>query len=122
MTKQERFEALQQRVQTAEAEARAFRVDLNVRFSSTAFAGNADRKKLERLDARAKRAFDAFFKFVASISPRTWDSGVPCHWIGSKLTFADATTRGQLSTVPPPAWGFTQADMEQFALPVQETR
>jgi hypothetical protein len=117
MTKRERFEYLQSQARAARADRATFRIDLEVKYGSgnVAYASRGERKRLEQLDAREKRTFDRFFKFLETLSPRAWGIGFPCSWLVYSLTFDDACTRGALSVVPPAAFGYTEHEARQFA-------
>jgi hypothetical protein len=122
MNAETRFTELQRKAREAEQAARSTRAILESRYQAVCYAPIGKRKQYETLQRKESAAFDRFYKFLESISPRAWNSGVPLAWLRDSLTYADAVTRGQLSTVPPPAWGFYEADSRRFAEPVREAR
>lgn len=114
----ERFMKLQTNAQEADAKVMELRNELNRRYQHHWYAPAGQRKQLERLEAAASRHSDKFHAYLTSLSPRSWDSGVPASWVRDCLTYADAVTTGALSVVPPPAWGYDVRQMEEFARPV----
>lgn len=117
-----RFTLLQQAVRDANRTAQTLRVALECRYQQLCYAPLTKRRQVEALNRTADRHQAKFFAFLESISPRNWAEGVPIRWIVDSLTFEDATTRGQLTDVPPPAWGYEPQDSQRFALPVREER
>jgi hypothetical protein len=124
----ERYATLRTRAREAAERLRQYQIRLSVRYGS--MSGNtpdhylkaAERRKRDQLKAACDRHDRAMYAYVEAISPRAWDQGVPYTWIVHTLTFDDAVTRGALSVVPPPAWGFGQDDTRRIAQPVQEVR
>jgi hypothetical protein len=116
----DRFSQLQTRAQSSAREARDYRIGLHVKYGgSVHWASRGERSRLEQLDRRASKDCDRLHAYVSAISPRDWTQGIPSRWVVDCLTYADAVTRGPLSRVPDPAWGYTEAYARQFA---QEVR
>lgn len=119
MTKpnRERYERLQKNAQDAAIALDTFKIDMAVRYGSVGIVAYSagERTKLKTLSARLKRHEEKFFLYLTSIAPRDWSAGVPFHWLRDSLTFADATTRGPLSTIPPAAWGYPTHHNASFA-------
>lgn len=69
-----------------------------------------EHKAKESASAAMSKASDAFYKHLASFSPRDWSYGVPGHWVCESLTFEDAARpKGKpLSVVPPMSYGATR--------------
>ncbi len=121
----ERFSILQAKAQQASEAARDCAIDLRVKYGDAYYRGYLGRReihKLEMLQRAETRAVDRLFAFLDTIQGRQFRSDVPCHWIVEKLTYDDATTRGQMSMIPPPAYGRNAADSQQFALPMVRSR
>lgn len=121
MAAEQRFTDLQAKWRAAAKAQRDMRIDLAVRYGqgNACYAKFAERKRLEILDRKERRAGDRFVAFLTTISARDWCSGVPLSWLRESLTFSDATTRGPLSVVPSPAYGYTDRNMQSFAAQVQ---
>ncbi len=115
-----RFETLQTAARVAAGAWQTLKVDLTFKYGDRAYASRTETAKLDRLHSAETRTFNKFTDYLASISPRDWRSGVPCVWLRDSLTFDDAITRGQLSTVPPAAWGSDVRELVRFAQPVNE--
>lgn len=75
--------------------------------------GELDR--IERMRTAQDRESDKMFGLLDRIGGRDWRSHAPHHWVMRELTFADATTTGALSIVPPPSYGCTEQRMLVFA-------
>jgi hypothetical protein len=120
MDKRTRFETLQTAARLTSTTRDTYRNGLTARYSNHAYAKAVERKKLDQLDRAEKRAFYRFTAFLASVSPRSWESGVPCAWLRDSLTFDDAITRAALSVVPPAAWGHDARDLQRFAAALPE--
>ena len=118
---EQRFTLLQQRWQAASAALDTLRGELNRRYQAYNYAPKGQRDKLDTLDRREGRASDAFLAYLAAISPRDWTQGIPVVWLRDGLIYADAVTAGQLSVVPPAAWGYTAEDSRRFAWPATAT-
>jgi hypothetical protein len=119
MTKEQRFNDLQQKWRAASEADRVYRIDLAVRYSAVNYAPSAKRRKSDQLNRAESRARERFYTFLHTISPRDWSASVPCAWVCHQLTFADAITSGHLSIVPYPAYGYTEHDTRAFARPVE---
>ena len=116
----ERFNALQRAAQQSAEVARHYAIDLEVKYSRPEWAKRSERNRLEQLRARANRHQNRLYEFLATFATRDFTSGVPCHWVVSSLTYDDATTAGPMVATPPPAWGYTAYDAQQFALAARE--
>ena len=92
---------------------------LDRRYGKAAYAPLGKRAKLEAAYKREDKASDAIFAWLDARSPRDWRHGVPAYWVCTQLTEADALTAGQLSVVPPPAYGHYESDAVRFAMPVE---
>ncbi len=117
MTSEQRYSTLQAKAQATAKALSSYLIDLDVKYGNgnSCWAGRGEQTKLAMLKTRADKASGAFFASLLTIQGRDWASGIPCYWIIESLTFADATTTGQLSVVPPAAWGFTDQDSKRFA-------
>ena len=122
ITQAERFALLQSAAHSKTEIADDYRRELNRRYQAYNYAPSAKRRKLEAMENAARKAADKFYAFLATITPdgRKWDSGVPCSYLLKGLTYADATTRGQLAVVPPPAYGYTDQDMRVFSWAIRD--
>lgn len=118
---QKEFEALQVRWRKANDARLWLKDDLVRRYGYDWIAPEGQRKRLEALRDREQEACEAVFHWLDKYSPRDWRTGKRYQWVCGQLTYADAVTVGQLSAVPPPAWGASLADMERFAAPVGVT-
>jgi hypothetical protein len=114
-----RFETLQCQIRDLDRQQTDLRIDLRVKYSAVQYAKPAERKRLGAIDARIKRLSDKLFAIIDAEAGRDWHSGAPWHWIVTSLSYDDMITRGQLAIVPPPAFGYNERDMQQFALPVK---
>jgi hypothetical protein len=119
MKNEARFIELQVKAREAAAKRDAFRRDLDFKYGRMIYAKIGERKQLDKLDAAEKRAFDRFYAHLTKIAGRDFGTGFPTYWLRDCLIYADAITRGQMSTVPPAAWGYTDHAMRQFAEPVR---
>ena len=117
----ERFAELQTKWQNASTACYALRIALDARYQSYRYAPRPRLRKLESLERAEHRAHERFYAFLKAISPRNWESGVPCRWAMNKLTYEDAVTRGQLAHVPDPAFGYNVTDMQRFSWPLADT-
>lgn len=115
-----KFQALQTAWRVTSKARDQYRCDLQCKYGSHAYAKTTERKRLDQLDRAEKRASDRFVVFLQKVSPRDWQSGMPCSWLRDSLTFEDAQTRGALSTVPPPAWGYCERANIAFARALPE--
>ena len=118
----QRFAELQSKAQQTAKAAQDYAIRLRVKYGDAYYRGYLGKKATHRLDILQRantRAVDRFFALLDTIGGRQFRSGVPCHWLIEKLTYEDAVTRGQMSAVPPPAWGCSDADMPRFAAPVR---
>jgi hypothetical protein len=77
-----------------------------------------EQRKLESIRGQKNKLMDQQMTLLDRISPRGWRSGVPAWWVMEKLSFADATTRGQMSVVPPASYGSSEAASRAFAGPL----
>jgi hypothetical protein len=111
---EERFTELQAAARAAAYELRTRRAALQARYQATCYAPRGAQSALASLDRKAERTARAFHTYLSQ-SPRDWSVGVPAWYAVESLTWADASTRGPLGTVPPAAWGYTDRDAERFA-------
>lgn len=121
MTKQQMF-IHRQNVAKRKAEGvREFTIDMAVKYGETQsglrthYWSKREVATYEKLKRAAGRAEQSFFKFLKTIQKRDFSVGVPAWWIRDVLTYEDATTTGALSVVPPPAYGYTELSVQQFA-------
>jgi hypothetical protein len=119
MTNRDRFNKLQAQIRDLDRQQNELRIDLRVKYSDPCYASKTERKRLEQFSARIDRLAGKVFTILDTDSPRDWRSGAPWHWILTTLTYDDAITRGQLAIVPPPAYGYTDRDMQRFAMPLK---
>lgn len=110
-----RFNAWRARWKASYDALESFRRILQAKYGDEKHANRTERAKLDRLRERASKDSGKLIDYVCANSPRDWRAGVPCHWINSELRWEDVVTRGELSTVPPPAYGYTDRDMKRFA-------
>jgi hypothetical protein len=109
------FYALQIKAKIAHSDMSQLRIHAKVRYSDVAYAPAKLKRQIDVATRKADRAWARLFKLVETISPRDWSSRVPVSWIRDQLTYSDAITHGQLSMIPPPAWGYTEAELKEFA-------
>lgn len=110
------FQTKQMAAQVTAQAVRDFRLTLAVRYGGNVhYASATEKRQLEKLEQTARRKEQIFVDLVQIISPRDWTRGVPAHWVISSLTVDDAITAGQLTVIPPPAWGYTDQDSRVFA-------
>jgi hypothetical protein len=121
MTNRDRFNKLQSQIRELDQRKADYAIDLRVRYRDPHYAKPAERKRLDAFDARIDKLATKLFEIIDLEGGRKWDSGVPWHWILTCLSYDDMTTHGQLSVIPPPAYGFTAWDMQRFAYPVQQS-
>jgi hypothetical protein len=120
MSTQQKFESLQAKWRGLDHQVFERRFALKQQYQETWYAPQGKRTSLEALEARRDKACEALYALLDTISPRSWRSTVPCSWVMDRLTFADATTRGQLTDIPQPAYGYMPQDTVRFAWPVRE--
>lgn len=116
-----KFNALRAKFLKIEAERDEFRAELARKYGSgfqRHWLTTVEEKKLGKLSARADMVETDFFELLDTISPRSWRSYVACSWVMHELTFADATTAGQLTATPQMAYGATQYDIARLMAPV----
>lgn len=117
----ERFLRLQKKAFEARNKLIEYWDKLSYKYNGYIYAqSRAETKKLDDLRERSDKHWDNFFNYLQSISPRNWSSFVPVTYIMESLTFEDAITKGQLSEIPPPAFGASQKDIEIFCQPIEE--
>jgi hypothetical protein len=85
---------------------------------SESWITRGEREKIQGYRSRQDRASASMMTLLERLSPRDWDSTVPQWWIMETLSWEDATTSGQMSVTPPPAYGYIGADSARFAAPV----
>src|SRR6185312_13336491 len=114
-----RFFSLRQRYLLAEREKDNHDRAMSQKYGRSdvprAWMTNIENKTSERLSARLHKIEDLFLGLLLAISPRSWSSGAPLHWIMTDLTYDDAITRGPLSVIPPCAFASSAADLKRFA-------
>jgi hypothetical protein len=120
MIDRDRFAAIRARWVKAREAERAYRLDvLHDRYRQTHPPSHwltaTARRRLEAFRRAQDRASDAMFALLARIGGRPWTSLIPHHWVMEELTFEDATTRGQLSAVPPRGYGASRLDVENLS-------
>lgn len=120
MTKQEKFERLQARWQSADERMHAYAYELRRQYGDArGYCWNVPRGKEERrarLDRAESVACERFILFLEHLNPaRSWRQGFPVGWLMSSLTWDDATTTEAMSVTPPPAYGYTTRDAEAFS-------
>lgn len=118
MTHQQRFEFLQARWRKCHEAAQEMFYQLKYKYGEAWQAPSGKRDRLDSLRNRESAAADAIFTWLDGNSPRQWRTGVPSQWVCDSLSYADATTVGRLSVVPPPAYGSLPMDSLRFAQPV----
>jgi hypothetical protein len=114
-TPENRFTQLQGKVRELQNTANAMRRELARQYQDPHYAPRPKRMALERTEARANREADKLYALINQYGTRDWSEGVPCRYLVDNLTWSDLTTTGQLATVPPPAWGYSDADMRAFS-------
>ena len=74
------------------------------------WATASERQRHDELRGRQGKVEKELFALIQSISPRSWESGVPAWWIYEQLSFEDAVRpRGErLSVTPPLSYGATR--------------
>ena len=115
MTKEQRFHHLQARWQDADQRWVDYCYQLKRQYGAVWHApyGKQDREK--KLGAAESRACERFIVHLENLSARSWRQGFPVGWLMRELSYADATTTGAMSTVAPPAYGYSTRDAEGFA-------
>lgn len=114
---QERFDELQAKYRAAHEAYWNFHRSLKSKYGETWRAPSSMEKKLKSAENREYKSWQAVMVWLERFSPRQW-TGIPVHWICSSLTYADATTTGQMAVIPPPAYGYSPDDSIRFARPV----
>lgn len=108
-----KFEKLREQHREAAAAAWDARSALSLKYGPNGerWAKASEKAKLEKLTKKDETIRDRFFELLDRISPRTW-RGVPSHWLMDKLTWEDAVTHGPLTHRPPPAYGYSERDLD----------
>lgn len=96
------------------------RADARARYQDVAYAPSKVRRAIDVLARKEKRMQEKVYAILAVVSPRDWTRGIPITYVRESLTWADAITRGQLATIPKPAYGYSDQDSKQFARPLPE--
>jgi hypothetical protein len=109
---------LQAKWRTAADKVAALKDQLRAKYGNWIWAPAWTCDRVNRLSLAESKAQDRIIEWLEEYSPRGWRTGIPCHWLCTDLTEADALTAGPLSVVPPPAYGSTEADSRRFALAV----
>lgn len=116
---EKRFESIRAAYRKVAERRETFRSALREKYGESCpplpWQTRTERNKADAIQAADMKATERMCSLLDEISPRDWRSGVPAHWLMTDLTFADATTRGALSVVPPCAYGHSAADMRAFA-------
>lgn len=76
----------------------------------------AERAKLDSFRRQEGRVLDKMMALLDKISPRNWRSGAPVSWVMTELTYPDAITDGELHAIPPAPYGYSEKEMQVFAL------
>jgi hypothetical protein len=106
--RREEFEALQARYRETWETISALRRRLEAKYSSTHYASQGERARLEALRKRNAKQGERILAWLERYSPRDWSRAVPYWWICMALSFDDAVTSGELTVAPPPAYGYLQ--------------
>lgn len=112
-----KFLSIKARYQIAANDYDALDSALRIKYGSNyskSWLKKSDAKKLESLRDKQGKLSAQMHDLLQRISPRDWDRGVSSWWVMNQLAWGDAITDGQLSTMPDPAYGYTERDMRVF--------
>jgi hypothetical protein len=117
----EQFITLREAYGAAHQAAQDESIRQSVRYGSEqnarSWASKGDKSRLEKLYAKQNKLGDSIVGLIAKVSPRgdAWRSGVPAHHLQGKLTWEDVVRpkTEPLSALPPPAWGWSEADVRR---------
>jgi len=87
-------------------------------WSDFVYVKASDRKKLEKLENQMRKIESEMENLLRMWQARPFTFCVASHWVFGELTWEEIRTTGQLPRVPPPAYGRTKQEMEQFAQPL----
>lgn len=106
---------LQAKYRKAHERLLSYQYELQRQYGETWRAPAGKQRRYEALREVEQSASGAIFDWLREYSPREWSCGVPSHWICTELTEADALTSGELSVIPPVAYGATPAYVRSLA-------
>lgn len=121
MTNEERFNKLRAKYLAAVKKADDYSAQLAAKYGygyQRHWLKTSEERKLTELRRKSDKPEDEFFALLDTISLRNWRSGVAVSWVMEELTYADATTTGELSTMPMIARGCTEWEMKRFMAPI----
>jgi len=121
----ERFAAIRRRhLEVRERERRFRETVLLPKYGAmrppSQWLNRTEQRRLEALDRAEDRTVTAMMTVLDEIGGRNWRAGAPLRWVMGELTYEDAITTGELSSVPPPAYGYSARDMQRFAAAAPE--
>lgn len=121
MSNEEKFEAIRRRYLALEAKKEEFRDKIGQRYGYSfdrSWLSVTERTKLQSFHDRLDKISDDFYALLDEISPRSWRDGIASYWVVTELTYSDATTRGELSTMPTGGYGASAQFLRDFVRPL----
>jgi hypothetical protein len=76
------------------------------------------RHRWESLNRQLEKLENEMDEILRHWQVRPFTSCCPASWVFGELTWEEIRTPGQLPRIPPPAYGRTEEEMEQFAKPL----
>jgi DNA repair exonuclease SbcCD ATPase subunit len=115
-----RWEKLQARWRELHSQLEELEKELREKYwirswSDLVYAPASARKKLEKLEKRMREIENEMEGLLHRWQTRPFTNCCPAWWCWGELTWEEIRTPGQLPRVPPPAYGRTEEEMEQFA-------
>jgi hypothetical protein len=87
-------------------------------WSDIVYAPASVRKSIEKIEKRMWEIENEMHQILCHWQARPFTSVVPAWWAFGELTWEEIRETGQLPRVPPPSYGRTKEEMEQFAQPL----
>lgn len=116
----DKFDKLAMETRLAESAFSSFRIAMDCRYGNGVTRMHwkpSDSKQYGKLRDKYDKLYNRLISAIRDISPRSWESGIPCYWIVENINYDMATTLGQIEPIPPRSWGSVQ-DNTQWAKPI----
>jgi hypothetical protein len=122
MPTKQQFETRLAKLRKLNMELSEFRSKLSARYGAgyqSSWLTTGDRNQLDKLRIRESKASDIFFTTLDQVASRNWRHAIPVYWIIENINWEMATTRDQITPIPPIAWGHS-GNNEIWSRPLTE--
>lgn len=116
---QDKFDKLATETRLAENAFSSFCIAMECKYGdrSPTYWNTKDVSQRNKLHARYDKFYNRLIDAIRAVSPRSWETGIPCYWIVQNINWDMATTRGNVTPIPPASWGST-TDNTLWAMPL----